>query len=194
VALSLGGQPAAAAFEEAIRLDPLLFEARYFYARDCFARGDRERAASEFEAAMRSRPEDYQAPLLVAQTYDDLGRAKDAIEARRRGVALAEERLRMAPDDSRALYMGANGLVALGRIEEGLLWADRAAALDPTDPMVLYNIACIKAMAGVVEPALDCLERAIGGGLNQRGWVEHDNNLDNLRGHPRFAEIIRKLA
>jgi TolB-like protein/cytochrome c-type biogenesis protein CcmH/NrfG len=193
-ALSLSGQPAAEAFEEAIRLDPAQFEAHYFYARDCFARGELERGAREFEAAMRARPEDYQSPLLVAQIYDDLGRGEDAVEVRRSGVRIAEEHLRMYPDDARALYMGANGLVSLGDKEQGLAWAERALALDPADPMVLYNIACIRALAGAVPEALDCLERAVDGGLDQRGWVEHDSNLDAVRSHPRFAGILARLA
>jgi len=194
-AMTLAGLPQAAEqFEAAIRLDPLLFDAHYQYARDCFARGDLARAAREFEAAMAARTEDYQSPLLVAQIYDDLGRREEAVAARRRGVALAEEHLRLAPDDARALYMGANGLVALGEREKGMAWADRALALDPGDSMVLYNIACIKALAGALDDALECLERAVAAGLAHRGWIEHDNNLDPIRGLPRFGALLASLA
>ncbi|HSD67253.1 MAG TPA: protein kinase, partial [Vicinamibacteria bacterium] len=140
VTLSLRGrhEEAERAFETAIRLDPQLFEAHYFYARDAFARGDLEKAVRQYEEAIRVRPEDYQAPLLVAQSFDDLGRPDEARAVRRRGVRIAEEHLRLQPDDARALYMGANGLVALGETERGLEWADRALALDPEDPMLLY--------------------------------------------------------
>jgi TolB-like protein/Tfp pilus assembly protein PilF len=195
VVLSLRGRhaEAEAAFEEAIRLDPQLFEARYFYARDAFSRGDLEKAIREYEEAIRIRPEDYQSPLLVAQSFEDLGRPDEARAVRRRGVRVAEEHLRLQPDDARALYMGANGLVALGETQRGLEWADRALALDPEDPMVLYNIACIRAMAGAPDAALDCAERAVAAGLRNQGWFQHDSNLDAIRGHPRFQALMARL-
>jgi hypothetical protein len=74
-----------------------------------------------------------------------------------------------------------------------LEWADRALALDPEDPMLLYNIACIKAMAGAKDAALDCAERAVAAGLRHRGWFEHDSNLDPIRSHPRFQALMTSL-
>jgi hypothetical protein len=90
--------------------------------------------------------------------------------------------------------MSANGLVALGERERGLEWADRAMALDPEEPMLLYNIACIKALAGAGQEALDCLERSVKGGLTLRGWLEHDSNLDSIRDDPRFQAVLKSLA
>jgi serine/threonine protein kinase/tetratricopeptide (TPR) repeat protein len=180
-------------FETAVQLDPRLFEAYYFYARDRFAAGDLERAARLFEMATLADPDDYQSPLLVAQIYESLGRRTDARAAQRRGVMTVEMRLRAWPDDVRALYCGANGLVALGDKERGLVWAERALQLEPDEPMVLYNIACIQSLAGRVEPALDLLERAVRAGLQQIGWIRNDSNLDPLREHPRFVALMRWL-
>ncbi|HEX9188191.1 MAG TPA: protein kinase [Vicinamibacteria bacterium] len=195
-ALSLLGRhdEAEQAFVAAIRLDPDLFEAHYFYARNAFARGELEKAIREYEAAMRARPEDYQSPLLVGQIFEDLGRADEARAVRRRGVRIAEEHLRLRPDDARALYMGANGLVALGETARGLEWADRALDLDPEDAMLLYNIGCIKAMAGARNEALDCLERSVRAGMRNRAWLEHDSNLDSVRPDPRFQALMGSLA
>jgi len=194
-ALSLSGRhpEAEEAFRTAIRLDSDLFEAHYFYARDSFAQGKLEQAIQEYEEAGRVRPEDYQSPLLVGQIYDDLGRPEEAAVSRRRGVAIAEEHLDLNPDDVRALYMGANGLVALGENEKGLDWARRALALEPDDPMVIYNVACIYSLAGQAAEALDCIERAVDAGLTQRGWLEHDSNLDLIRKEPRFQALLKRL-
>ncbi|MBZ5537011.1 MAG: protein kinase [Acidobacteriia bacterium] len=181
-------------FENAIRLDPRLFEAYYFYARTCFTQGKAEKALELYEKAMEVRPEDYQAPLLVAQIYDDLGRPADAERARRRGVDLVESRLNRNPEDVRALYMGANGLVALGENEKGLEWARQALAMDPDEPMVLYNVACIQSLAGRIEEAIDSLERSVQKGLLQKSWLEHDSNLDPLRSHPRFQAVVGMLG
>ena len=195
VALSLRGEHAAAEqeFETAIRLNPDLFEAHYFYARDCFSLGNYEKAVRQYEEAMRARPEDYQSPLLVAGSFVALGRPADANAVRRRGIRLAEEHLRLNPDDARALYMGANGLVALGERERGLEWADRALAIDPDEAMLLYNIACIKSMALAKDQALDCLERSVRAGLTLRDWLAHDTDLDPIRDDPRFQAVMKSL-
>jgi TolB-like protein/Flp pilus assembly protein TadD len=177
-------------FEIAVSLDPNLFDAYYFHARTAFVQGRLEKAIELYEKASQVNPHDYQAPLLVAQIYADLGRHAEAEAARLRGLQAAEARLKLFPDDARALYMGANGLVALGRLEQGLEWAGQALTMDPGEPMVLYNVACIQSLAGRVEDAVDCLERAVATGLTQKSWLDHDSNLDPLRQHPRFQALM----
>jgi adenylate cyclase len=193
--LSLNGRDAEAeaAFERAARLDPGLFEAYYFHARHAFGRGRRELAAGLYEQAMRVRPDDYQSPLLVAQIYDSLGRSADAAAARERGIELAERRQEMNPDDGRALYMAANGLVAIGKSDKGRRLAERALAIQPDDPMLLYNVGCVFSMLGSAEQALDCLEKAAASGVTQKAWYEQDDNLDKVRDHPRFRRLIESL-
>ncbi|RPI22887.1 MAG: tetratricopeptide repeat protein, partial [Acidobacteria bacterium] len=193
VALSLKREyeQAARAFEGAIQRDPRLFEAYYFQARVAFASGNPEKAIALYEKASQVNPHDYQAPLLVAQIYEDLGRREEANASRRRGIEIAEARLKLNPDDSRARYMGANGLVGLGKCEQGLEWARQALAIDPGESMVLYNVACIQSLAGRVDEALDSLEKAVRNGLIHKDWVEHDSNLDILRSDPRYAGILK---
>jgi len=90
--------------------------------------------------------------------------------------------------------MAANGMVALGDRERGRDWAQRALAAEPDNPMLLYNVGCIYSMLGLAEDAVDCLERAVAGGLTQKGWYEHDSNLDAVRSHPRFRALLGRLA
>ena len=184
-------EAAEEAFESAIDLDPKLFEGYYFYARNSFAKGDLETAAKLFKHASVIDPDDYQAPLLLGQIYDRFERPEEAEAVRRRGVRAAERRLLHHPGDSRALYMTANALVALGETERGLRWAERALALDPDEPMLLYNVGCIFSLAGEPERALDCLEKAVAGGEAFVEWLRQDNDLEPLRGHPRFQALAR---
>ncbi len=187
-------EEACAQFETAMRLAPRSFEAAYFYARTCFQAGRPDEAIRLYERASEVRPEDYQAPLLLAQIYEDEKHPERAEEARRRGVRRAEERLDIAPDDVRALYMGANGLVALGEREKGLSWAERARKIEPDEPMLLYNLACIYALAADPDRAMECLEKAVELGFYHKPWLEHDSNLDSLRELARFKAVVAKLG
>ncbi len=180
-------------FEAAVRLGPDLFDAYYLYARDCFAQGKLEKAVQLYARASEVNPQDYQSPLLVAQSYEALGRPEQAEAARRRGVEIVQQRLMESPDDIRALYMGANALAALGETEKSLEWAQLALSMEPDEPMVLYNLACIWSLAGKTDAAIDCLERAVRAGLTQKSWLDHDGNLDPLRGDLRFQTLLNEI-
>jgi adenylate cyclase len=195
VALSQGGRPEEAGqyFETALRLNPKLFEAHYFFARHHFTSGDAEKAIEFYESAAALRPEDYQVPLLSAQIYDDVGRAEDGRSVRERGVEVAAEHIRLNPDDARALYIGANGLVSLGRVDKGLEWARLAQRLQPNEPMTLYNLACVYSLAGEVDEAIECFANCVEHGFSYRDWAEHDSNLDAIRDDPRFVDIMARL-
>ncbi|HET6279280.1 MAG TPA: tetratricopeptide repeat protein, partial [Candidatus Polarisedimenticolia bacterium] len=195
MALSLQGRHGEAeqAFELAIRLDPQLFEAHYFYARDAFAQGKLDKSLQEYERASAVRPEDYQCPLLSAQIYTSLGREAEAMASRRRGLRLAEDRLKTHPHEVRALYLGASALVGIGERDLGLQWANRALQMEPDDSMLLYNVGCIKSLAGRIDEAIDCLEKANRAGLTQREWYANDSDLDPVRRHPRFLALMESM-
>ena len=179
-------------FETAIKLSPKLFEAYYFYARLCFLQGNLEEAGRWFAEAARVRPEDYQALSLLGTIYADLGRAEDARTAFERSYQVVEKHVEMYPDDARAYYMGALDAIALGRREQAEAWVGRALAIDPEDPLILYNVGCVYARLGKAEQALDCLERTVAhGGTGHRGWMRNDGDLASLRGNPRFEAMIR---
>lgn len=184
---------AAEDFEDAIGLDPELFEAYYFYARNAFVRGYLFKAIDMFEEARRVRPRDYQSPLLMGQIYDALKMYDEAMEVRQAGILLAEEALKYEPNDERAWYMGANGLIGLGKKKRGLEWLQHALQLDPDDPLILYNAGCIYAMLGFTDLAMTCLEKTVAAGLLHREWFEKDSNLNSLRVHPRFEELLSSL-
>ena len=178
-------------FEMAIRLNPKLFEAYYFYARARFAEGKLDEAARLYEEASRINPDDYQSAILVASVYVTLGRKAEADAARRRGLAVAEKHLVMHPDDARALYLGAVCLSQFGERDRALEWTRRALAADPEDSGVLYNVACGLALLGQDDEALQCLENAVKLGFGHKAWLEHDSDLNSLRGNPRFQALLK---
>ena len=60
--------------------------------------------------------------------------------------------------------------------------------------MLLYNVGCIHSLLGRGDDAITCLEEAVRHGITDRGWFEHDSNLDPLRGEPRFEALLRRLG
>jgi adenylate cyclase len=180
-------------FEVAMRLNPNLFEAYYFYARACFQESKLEEAAHWFEEAARVKPQDYQTLILLAMVYRGLHREADALEAHRRGLDNAKKHLELHPDDARALYLGAGSWAQLGNREEAARWARQALAMDPEEPAILYNVACVFAVLGRTDEALDYLEKVTTTGEFYRSWAAKDSDLESLRGHPRFQKIIQQL-
>ena len=180
-------------FETAIRLNPKLYEAHYLYARTCVQENRLEDAVAHYEEAARVRPEDYQAVMLMSGPLHSLGRHDDAKQVLRRGFEIAAKHLELNPDDARALYLGANALIQLDERQKALEWAERAYAIDSSDSGVLYNVACVYALGGMADKALDCLDKAVENGFGHREWLEHDSDLDSLREHPRFEALRQKL-
>ncbi|MGI8817909.1 MAG: TPR end-of-group domain-containing protein [Gemmatimonadales bacterium] len=66
-------------------------------------------------------------------------------------------------------------------------------AIDPSDPAVLYNVACTHSQLGFIDKALDCLDRATLLGSGHRPWVEKEPDLDPIRNHPRFVALLARI-
>jgi non-specific serine/threonine protein kinase len=177
-------------FEIAMRLEPNLFEPYYFRGRNYYAQGDLQQAVDWFERAGHVNPEDYQSPMLMASALHGLGRKDEAAAAYHRGLSAAQKHLLLHPGDARALYFGANALSQVGDRERSLEWAGRALDIEGEEPQVLYNVACVYALLGEAERAIDCLERSLTHGWGQRQWMEHDPDLASLREHPRFRALV----
>jgi len=182
-------------FEEAIRLGPDLFEPNYFYARACFAQGRMTEAADLFRRASEIREDDFESPIFMAQIYRDLGLHDQAAEAGRLGFDRIEAELSMRPENTRAIALGADYLAADGQENRAREWTSRALLIDPDDFLTLYNAACVYALLGEHERAIDLLEEALPVGHSEiRAWVQRDSDLDGLRSHPRFQALVKKLA
>ncbi len=194
--LSLSRQYAEATneFSEAIRINPNLFEAYYYFARASFANGDIARSAELFAKAAEVRREDFQSPILLAQALRMMGKVSEALEANREGVRRAEHALALDPKDPRALSLGASGLFHDNQKARAREWCRGAVELYPDDMGVLINAACLSAKLGLKEEALDYLERVFARGWGKRGWIEHDPDYDIVRDEPRFKRLLARLV
>ncbi len=193
LSLSRHYDEAAEEFEQAIRLNPHLFDAYYYFARASFARGDVNRSADLFRKAAEVRPEDFQSAMLQGQSLRMLGRVEEARKSAREGIRRAERMLMLNPNDGRALSLGSGSLFEDGQRERAVEWAKRSLELYPDDMGALINAACLYAKAGQKEEAMELLERALTRGWGKRDWIEHDSDYDSLRDHPRFKKLLAGL-
>jgi adenylate cyclase len=194
--LAIQGDAAAAeaAFDTALRLKPRLAKPHYLYARFCYASGRMREAADHFERAGQLGPDDERVPLLLARAWDHLGRREAAAAARRRGVALAAQRMEAEPRDALPLYFGAGALVALGQTARGLEWAARALALTPEDQVAMVYAGAAMIRGGRTDEGFEWLERAVQRGFRQRGWFALEPDLDAARRHPRLRALLSPAA
>ncbi len=194
-ALSLSRQydEAAQEFREAIRLNPHLFDAYYYYARTSFAQGEVARSAELFRDAADARHEDYQSLLLLDQSLRMMGKMEESEKEARRGIKRAERALMLNPRDARALSLGSGSLYHLGEVERALEWCKRSLEIDPNDVSAMINAACLQANMGNKEETLVMLERVFAGGRGKRDWIDHDPDYDLVRDDPRFQRLLANL-
>ena len=184
---------AAAAFRRSMELNPRLFEAYYYYGTVAFAAGRLETAAEMFERATEAAPDEIRALQLLPQIYTRLGREAAAAAANRQRVEVVERRLEFNPDDVPMLLDGASALAALGERQRSLEWASRILDKAGDDALVLYNLACLYSLAGEVTSALEALEKSYAAGLADPEWMRQDSDLDNIRKHARYKELVKRM-
>ena len=68
----------------------------------------------------------------------------------------------------------------------------RALDLGYRRPATLYNLACVESRRGEKEKAFEYLDQAIDAGFDAARQIRADEDLDNLRGDPRYPLAIRK--
>jgi tetratricopeptide (TPR) repeat protein len=180
-------------FRHAMELNPGWADACYFYARALFEAGRTDDAAAAFEEAARRNPDDYSALALLVTTHVKRGDVEAAGRTAVRALAAVERRLRLDPDDDRALYLGAQLDLDHGDRARGFERMERSMKLMGDDFSILYNAACFYAKAGEPDRALTLLDQTVVGGRGSRRWLEQDPDLDVLRADPRFQAILARV-
>lgn len=183
----------AGEFRTAIAMDPRLAEARYFYGRQCFQQGLFTEAAHWFEESARVQ-EDFDARFFAAQACEAAGQAGEAAAAYARALDVAEKHLALHPDDPRAATMRAVSLCRLGQPDEGLEWARRALEIDREDAGIRYNVACLYALEGRREQAIECLEACVRLGFGNADWIGKDPDLASIRDDARYRALLARMA
>jgi len=193
LSLSKRFEEAEREFETAIQLNPNLFEAYYFFARACFVQGKYEEAKDLYLTASRVNPADYQSPALLAFLYKTMGQEEKMLPVLRKARDKVEQHLALNPDDSRAIYLGADVLIRLGEKQKAMEHVKRLAATERDEPYLLYGIACLYSLIGKPEEAVYYLTKSVEVGFAHRQYLEKDSDFDPIREHPSYQALIKDL-
>ncbi|HVD60364.1 MAG TPA: protein kinase [Gemmatimonadaceae bacterium] len=176
-------------FRKAMRLDPTLFEAPYYWARNLIWQGRGDEAVRMLRIAHALRPESYDVLQLLTTAYSVAGKEAEALAARRLAVKVLEERVALNPDDARAWVLAAATNASEGNPDRAEEAVRRALAIDD-DALIWYNVACTYAVLRDETKALDALETALRKGWHGKEWIANDSDFDFLRDTDRYRQIV----
>jgi len=115
---------------------------------------------------------------------------RDAAKARR--VAERFDLLiARTPRDGRALYDVGRDLLRIADYDRASKAFVAAAEAGVRQGTSFYNAACAEALASRKGDALDLLQRALDAGFDDPDHLRNDDDLDGLRGEPRFRQLLK---
>jgi adenylate cyclase len=188
---------AEADFERSLEIDSNSFEGNYYYARNCFALGEHEKAIALYLRATAIKPDQWSPWAQVQMSYIAMGRLDEARQAGRECLAQIEKAVAAHPENAVALSTGASILAVNGETDRALDWAERAELFAGNNPHINYNLGCCLVILGQTEKAIDCLEVQLTASpvyiAGTLAWMKNDSDLVPLHGHPRYEALVAKL-
>jgi beta-lactamase regulating signal transducer with metallopeptidase domain/tetratricopeptide (TPR) repeat protein len=196
---------AIAAFRESIEDGDRVEAATYNIACGYALKGDKTQAFEWLEKAMDAGFE-LEQYIDHDDDLDDLrsdpryaalrkaARAKKVDESRHEAVKYVEryERLKAAnPRKGSGFYDVAMELHEVGRHDLAAQAWEASAARGHKTATSLYNVACALSMKGERGRALEFLHRSLLEGFDDPGQIRKDADLDNVRGEPRYRELLK---
>lgn len=143
-------------------------------------------AIGNFKKALDITPDDPEILDLLGQTYMEMGRYKFAEQHLRKSIEI---------DPKYALTQYDLG-VLLSKIKsrqaEAHQYFKTAIKLDPRWPWPYYALACLHALSGDKEKALDYLKQSLERGLSDKKHIDLDKDLDSLREEKEFKNLMAK--
>jgi serine/threonine protein kinase/cytochrome c-type biogenesis protein CcmH/NrfG len=161
--------------------------------RSLFSSDRWQEAADLVDQAMEFSGDDYNIFIPYINSLFSLGNQKAGMELLRRQNTLLELQISMVPEDVRARILLASGCAQLGKEKEAAEHLERAVAMRPSDPNVLYNAACTYGNLNRKDEALAMLQKALVNGFRDVEWVSRDMDLACLHQEPAFKQLLSEL-
>ncbi len=156
--------------------------------------GENAKAVEAMQKATELKPHDHRVWRNLADSYRQVPElASRAPEAYRKALEVAQNRLKIYPNDSNALEGAALYNAHLGNKAEAQSYIKQALKAAPNNSIVLFDVALSYELIGDRKRALTYLKRSLQAGFSLED-AEHEPELRPLRSDPRYATMIRRLA
>ena len=177
--------------KRAIELDPNNSIAYWILGRIYHSTNQDGLAVEVYQKCININPDFYSAYTDIYTAYEKMGKKDELADALRRVLDVFPRYLQGHPDDGRAHMLLGIFFVYAGRNEEAKAEAAKALALNPADPLMLYNGACFYARIGEKRLALESLRNAFISGYQNYDWIKTDSDFDSIRSEPEYIELMK---
>ena len=184
-------EEAFTAGQKAIELDPHNFNGYWILGRIYHSTDRDKEAIPLFKKVIELSPDFFSAYYDLQLAFNRLGEKENSEKVLNESLNVYPRYFIQHPDDARAHLYYANSLVKVGKTEEAKKEATKAAELNPTDPLMLYNIACFYSSLNDKKTAVEAIKNAFKAGYADYEWTKRDSDLDNIRKEPEFIELLK---
>jgi adenylate cyclase len=178
---------------DALRLDPESWEVNREAARMMFRQGRIRDAVPFFEKAAALMDTDWHNASMLMTCYNELHDRDNLKRVAQMTLDRAQAALTHDVANGSAIAVGASALAMFGEKDRAREWIQRGLLLDPDNLSMRYNLACALVMElhdhdGALEALQPYFER-VESSIHIK-HLEADPDLNGIRGHPRFCEML----
>ena len=102
--------------------------------------------------------------------------------------------VKINPEDGTSWQLLGYSLHAMEKLDEALPIHKKAAEFPQVAPVASYNVACVYALKGENELAIQWLEKAAEAGFARPDHIAGDSDMDALRDDERFKKVVAKIT
>jgi tetratricopeptide (TPR) repeat protein len=128
--------------------------------------------------------------VTLAELYEQRGYYSSEHQNYAESLADRDRSLELRPDDPYTLTNRGVAKLRLGDYTGAMVDFKRSFDVQPDHTNTMYNLACLFALQGQLDPALDWLARAIEREESHRNDARTDSDFDSIRTDVRFVALV----
>ena len=149
-----------------------------------------DEAIGLMDRALAAAGDDYNVFIPFVNALSAAGQIDGAVALRQRQAGVLEQHLDLVPEDVRARILLATTYAYLGKRSNAGEHLEKAVAMRPNDPNVLYNAACTYGLMQMKNEALMMLAKSAETGFSDFEWASRDPDLASLHDEPEFKRVL----